>query len=138
MRRDRKSKIIATLGPASNSQEMIEKLFLAGVDVFRINMSHSSHEEMRKRHALIRKVEKIYNRPIGVLADLQGPKLRVGTFANDEEMLVAGEEFTFDQDETAGDKTRVYLPHPEIFGAVEIGHNLLINDGRIRVRGSGP
>jgi len=134
VRRERKSKIIATLGPASDSQEMIEKLFLAGVDVFRINMSHSSHDEMRRLHALIRKVEKTHNRPIGVLADLQGPKLRVGVFANDEETLVAGEEFTFDQDETPGDKTRVYLPHPEIFDAVEIGHNLLINDGRIRVQ----
>ncbi|VAV86473.1 Pyruvate kinase [hydrothermal vent metagenome] len=133
MRRKRKAKIIATLGPASNSQEMIEKLFLSGVDVFRINMSHSSHDEMRKRHGLIRKVEKKYNRPIGVLADLQGPKLRVGTFAEDEVLLVAGREFVFDQDETPGDKTRVYLPHPEIFDAAEVGHNLLINDGRIRV-----
>lgn len=133
MRRKRKAKIIATLGPASNSQEMIEKLFLSGVDVFRINMSHSGHDEMRKRHALIRKVEKKYNRPIGVLADLQGPKLRVDTFAEDEVLLVAGEDFVFDQDDTPGDKTRVYLPHPEIFDAVEIGHNLLINDGRIRV-----
>ena len=134
MRRNRKAKIIATLGPASNSQEMIEKLFLSGVDVFRINMSHSGHDEMRKRHALIRKVEKKYNRPIGVLADLQGPKLRVDTFAEDEVLLVAGEEFVFDQDPTPGDKTRVYLPHPEIFDAVGVGHNLLINDGRIRVR----
>ncbi len=134
MRRKRKAKIIATLGPASNSQEMIEKLFLSGVDVFRINMSHSGHDEMRKRHALIRKVEKKYNRPIGVLADLQGPKLRVDTFAEDEVLLVAGEDFVFDQDDTPGDKSRVYLPHPEIFDAVEIGHNLLINDGRIRVR----
>ena len=137
MRRERKAKIIATLGPASNSQEMIEKLFLSGVDVFRINMSHSSHDEMRKRHALIRKVEKKHNRPIGVLADLQGPKLRVGTFANDEELLEAGQDFVFDQNEESGDKTRVYLPHPEIFGAIEIGHNLLINDGRIRVRVTG-
>ncbi len=134
MRRKRKAKIIATLGPASNSQEMIEKLFLSGVDVFRINMSHSDHDEMRKRHALIRKVEKKYNRPIGVLADLQGPKLRVDTFADDEVLLVAGREFVFDQDPTPGDKTRVYLPHPEIFDAVEVGHNLLINDGRIRVQ----
>ena len=134
MRRKRKAKIIATLGPASNSEEMIEKLFLSGVDVFRINMSHSSHDDMRNSHALIRKVERKVNRPIGVLADLQGPKLRVGTFANDEEMLEAGQTFVFDQDETPGDKNRVYLPHPEIFDAIEIGHNLLINDGRIRVK----
>lgn len=134
MRRNRKAKIIATLGPASNSEEMIEKLFLSGVDVFRINMSHSSHDEMRKRHALIRKVEKKHNRPIGVLADLQGPKLRVATFAEDEVLLVAGDEFVFDENPAPGDKTRVYLPHPEIFSAVEVGHNLLINDGRIRVK----
>ncbi len=134
MRRKRKAKIIATLGPASNSEEMIEKLFLSGVDVFRINMSHSSHDEMRKRHALIRKVEKRHNRPIGVLADLQGPKLRVDAFAESEVLLVPEQEFVFDQDPTPGDSTRVYLPHPEIFGAIEIGHNLLINDGRIRVK----
>ena len=134
MRRKRKAKIIATLGPASNSQEMIEKLFLSGVDVFRINMSHSSHDEMRKRHALIRNIEKKYNRPIGVLADLQGPKLRVGTFEDDEVMLIADHEFVLDQDPTPGDSTRVYLPHPEIFDAVEIGHYLLVNDGRIRVK----
>lgn len=133
VRRNRNAKIVATLGPASNTEEMIEKLFLTGVDVFRINMSHSSHEEMRKLHALIRNVEKKHKHPIGVLADLQGPKLRVGTFIDKEVELVAGETFSFDQDETPGDVNRVYLPHPEIFKSVEIGHNLLLNDGRMRV-----
>ena len=133
MRRNRSAKIIATLGPASNSEEMIDKLFLSGVDVFRINMSHSSHEEMRKRHALIRKVEKKHGRPIGVLADLQGPKLRVGKFVRNEVLLVSGQTFIFDSDTSHGDTTRVHLPHPEIFKAIEIGHHLLINDGRLKV-----
>ena len=133
MRRERNAKIIATLGPASDTQEMIEKLFLAGVNVFRINMSHSSHDVMRKLHGLVRNVEKKHGRPIGVLADLQGPKLRIGTFADGEINLEAGQEFSFDMDETPGDLTRVCLPHPEIFQAVENGHDLLINDGRIRV-----
>ncbi len=133
MRRERNAKIIATLGPASDTLEMIEKLFLAGVDVFRINMSHSSHDDMRKLHGLIREVEKKHEYPIGVLADLQGPKLRIGTFADGEVTLVTGQEFSFDMDETPGDLTRVCLPHPEIFLAVEVGHDLLINDGRLRV-----
>jgi pyruvate kinase len=134
VRRKRNAKIIATLGPASDSVEMIEKLFLSGVDVFRINMSHSSHDSMREVYGRIRKVEKRHHRPIGILADLQGPKLRVGEFAEKEEQIVAGDEFVFDEDPTPGNAKRVYLPHPEIFSAVEVGHDLLINDGRLRVK----
>ena len=134
MRRNRKAKIVATLGPVSNSLEMIEKLFLAGVDVFRINMSHSSHEELTTRYRLIREVEEKYRRPIGILADLQGPKLRIGTFAEEEILLRPGKQFILDDDERPGNQDRVQLPHPEIFSAVSPGDQLLLNDGRIRVR----
>ncbi|MYM56094.1 pyruvate kinase [Thalassovita mangrovi] len=134
MRRFRNVKIVATLGPASNDYEMIRKLHEAGADVFRLNMSHGSHDEIRERHAIIRQVEKDLDSPIGILADLQGPKLRVGTFANDEEMLENGARFRLDLDETPGDVTRVCLPHPEIFQALEDGATLLVNDGKIRLK----
>ena len=97
---------------------MIARLFEAGADVFRINMSHTSHDAMRKLHGTIRAVEKEYGRPIGILADLQGPKLRVGTFTGDFVMLKKGETFTLDSDKTPGDEHRVYLPHPEILAAL--------------------
>ena len=115
MRRLRRTKIVATLGPASGNRDMIPKLFEAGADVFRINMSHSSHDRMRELVSLIRAAEQDYNRPIGILADLQGPKLRVGAFANTSVMLDNGAIFTFDTDTRAGDTNRVHLPHPEIF-----------------------
>ncbi|MEO1160660.1 MAG: pyruvate kinase, partial [Pseudomonadota bacterium] len=133
MRRQRQAKIIATLGPASETEDMIEKLFLAGVDVFRINMSHSDHPNLKARHDIIRRVEKKHSRPIAVLVDLQGPKLRIDTFATEEVTINAGDTFVLDMDETPGDETRVHLPHPEIFQAVKPGENLLLNDGRIRL-----
>ncbi len=133
MHRNRKVKILATLGPASSSPEMIEKLFVAGVDVFRINMSHTSHELLKTLHGTIRAVEEKVGRPIGILADLQGPKIRIGTFANKEVRINAGDTFTFDTDKTPGDATRVSLPHPEIFVAAKVGDCLLLNDGRLRV-----
>ncbi len=133
MHRKRKVKILATLGPASSSFEMIEKLFIAGVDVFRINMSHTSHELLKTLHGTIRAVEEKVGRPIGILADLQGPKIRIGTFANKEVRINAGDVFTFDTDKTPGDATRVSLPHPEIFVAAKVGDCLLLNDGRLRV-----
>ena len=133
MRRNRKVKILATLGPASASAEMIEKLFVAGVDVFRINMSHTSHALLNELHGSIRNVESKLNRPIGILADLQGPKIRIGTFKDKEVQIKAGDTFTFDTDETPGDNNRVYMPHPEIFASVKVGDFLLLNDGRLRV-----
>ena len=133
MRRNRSVKVIATLGPASSSPEMIEKLFLAGADVFRINMSHTSHKLLEELHGAIRKVEAKLNRPIGILADLQGPKLRLGTFKDGSARIAAGQTFTFDTDPKPGDETRVCLRHPEIFSAVKEGDNLLVNDGRLRV-----
>ena len=133
MRRTRKVKILATLGPASSSREMIEKLYLAGVDVFRINMSHTKHDMLRELHGHIRAVEEAVNRPIGILADLQGPKIRIGTFTNKEVKILAGQNFAFDTNVEPGDETRVYLPHPEIFAGAKVGENLLLNDGRLRV-----
>ncbi|MBU2981473.1 pyruvate kinase [Lentibacter algarum] len=134
MRRLRNVKIVATLGPASDDYAMIKALHEAGADVFRLNMSHGGHDEIRERHRIIREIERELDSPIGILADLQGPKLRVGTFAKPEEELVEGQAFRFDLDETKGDNTRVCLPHPEIFKALEDNTTLLVNDGKIRLR----
>ncbi|MFD1913309.1 pyruvate kinase [Halodurantibacterium flavum] len=134
MRRLRNVKIVATLGPASSTYETIRALFEAGADVFRLNMSHGSHDEIAARHAIIRQIEADMGRPIGILADLQGPKLRVGTFANGEEMLNAGAAFRLDLDPAEGDVNRVCLPHREIFEALEPGATLLVNDGKIRLK----
>lgn len=134
MRRRRDAKIIATLGPSSNNKETITRLFDAGIDVFRLNFSHGAHEDHAKTHALIREIEVERNRPIGILLDLQGPKLRVGTFANGSEHLEPGAHFTLDQDPTPGDATRAPLLHPEIFAALSPGAQLLINDGKIRLK----
>ncbi len=134
MKRHRNVKIVATLGPASSSYEVIRSLVEAGADVFRLNMSHGGHDEIRARHAIIRQIEEDLDTPIGILADLQGPKLRVGTFANGEEELVVGADFRLDLDEAEGDATRVRLPHKEIFDALEPGASLLVNDGKIRLR----
>ncbi len=133
MRRLRRAKIIATLGPASSDREMIAQLFAAGVDVFRINMSHTSHERMRELVAAIRAVEEGTGRPIGILVDLQGPKLRLGSFTGGAVQVKTGDSFVLDSDPAPGDATRAYLPHPEIFAAVEPGHTLLIDDGKVRL-----
>lgn len=133
MRRLRNVKIVATLGPASNDYEMIRALFEAGADVFRLNMSHGTHDDIRARHAIIRQVESDTGRPIAILADLQGPKLRVGTFDADSYDLADGDKFRLDLDATPGNATRVQLPHPEIFAALEPGASLLVNDGKIRL-----
>ena len=133
MRRRRKVKILATLGPASSEEAMIEKLFEAGADLFRINMSHASHDMMRTLITRIRAVEKRCGRPIGILADIQGPKLRVGKFANTKVTLVAGQTFTLDNNEELGDESRVFLPHPEILESVKPGDRLLIDDGKLHL-----
>jgi pyruvate kinase len=133
MRRLRRAKIVATLGPASSGADMIARLFEAGVDVFRINMSHTSQDRMRELVETIRGIERQSGRPIGVLVDLQGPKLRLGTFEDGAVTVANGDTFVLDSDPAPGDATRVYLPHPEIFAAVEPGHTLLIDDGKIRL-----
>lgn len=137
----KKTKQLATLGPASSSFEMIEKLFLAGADVFRLNFSHGEHAQKKELLDVIRSVERKYDHPIAVLGDLQGPKLRVGVFENpDGEFLAAGQSFRFDLDDTPGTNERVMLPHPEIIEASEVGHSLLIDDGKMKVTvtGTGP
>ena len=132
--RARQTKIVSTLGPATSTPEMIRKLFEAGADVFRLNFSHGTHEDHAQRLKYIRELEKEFGRPTCILADLQGPKLRVGKFANGHEMLAAGQTFRFDMQDVPGDATRVCLPHPEIFAALKVGANLLIDDGKLRVR----
>ncbi|MBT2130162.1 pyruvate kinase [Aliiroseovarius lamellibrachiae] len=134
MRRLRNVKIVATLGPASNDYDTIRALFEAGADVFRLNMSHGTHEEQRARHAIVRQVEKDLDRPICILADLQGPKLRCGTFAAGATEIEEGQPFRFDLDEAPGESHRVCLPHPEIFAALEVGSTLLVNDGKLRLK----
>jgi pyruvate kinase len=134
MRRHRNVKIVATLGPASNTYAMIRALHEAGADVFRLNMSHGAHPDIAERHAMIRQVEKDVGSPIAILADLQGPKLRVGVFAKGSEELEPGAAFRLDLDPAEGDSTRVQLPHKEIFDALEPGASLLVNDGKIRLK----
>ena len=133
MRRLRRAKIVATLGPASSDAGMIAKLFQAGADVFRINMSHTSQDRMRDLVTTIRGLEQDTGRPIGILVDLQGPKLRLGTFSGGQAMVAKGETFVLDSDPAPGDANRTYLPHPEIFAAVAPGHTLLIDDGKVRL-----
>lgn len=134
MRRHRNVKIVATLGPASRDYATIRALSEAGADVFRLNMSHGVHDDIAKLHATIRQIEQDLERPIAILADLQGPKLRLGTFARGEEELVEGQAFRLDLDESEGSATRVTLPHPEIFAALKPGSELLVNDGKIRLK----
>jgi pyruvate kinase len=133
MHRQRRVKIIATLGPASTSPDMIKRLFEAGADTFRINMSHLNRDDLAMRVAMIRECEKVVNRPIGILVDLQGPKIRVGMVA-DSTTLETGATFTLDQNPQEGNAVRACLPHADIFAAVHEGHELLIDDGKLRLR----
>ena len=133
MRRSRTAKIVATLGPASRAPDMIERLFEAGVDVFRLNFSHGTHAEHAACLSAIRAAEQRYERPIGVLLDLQGPKLRIGEVENDAAELQAGSTLRLDMDPAPGNAGRLGLPHPEIFAALEKGGILMLDDGRIRL-----
>jgi pyruvate kinase len=132
--RGRKIKILATLGPASRSPEMIEKLLLAGADAFRVNMSHGDHDTHRETIAAIRAVEKDVGRPVAILCDLQGPKLRVGQFKDGKAVIRHSGHFTFDRNPAPGDETRVCLPHPELFSVLKKGQRLLIDDGKLRLK----
>ena len=133
MRITRNAKIVATLGPASSDKDTVRQLFLAGVDVFRLNFSHGSAEDHRARFAIIRELEQETGRPIAILADLQGPKLRVGTFADGPVMLAEGKSFRLDLDPAPGNVRRASMPHPEIFAALVPGAELLLDDGRLRL-----
>ncbi|MDY0884166.1 pyruvate kinase [Dongia soli] len=134
MRRQRKAKIVATLGPSSTTHEQIEALFRAGADIFRLNLSHGSHDDHRTRYEIIRTIEADLGRPIGVLVDLQGPKLRVGTFAEGAVQLKNGAKFRFDLDTAPGNDKRAPLPHPEILSALHPDTNLLLDDGKLRLK----
>jgi len=134
MHRRRRSRILATLGPASSTLERIRELAQAGADVFRLNFSHGTHADHAERYRQIRQVEAELGRPIGVLMDLQGPKLRVGRLAGGKVTLTAGQAFRLDLDPAEGDASRAGLPHPEIFAALEAGTELLLDDGKLRLR----
>lgn len=131
MKRTRRVKILATLGPSSSDESIIRKLYEAGADSFRINMSHSSHDAMRTLVKRIRNVEKSVGYPIGIVADLQGPKHRLGAFKDGKIKVAAGDIITFDNNRQPGDNTRVQLPHLEVLAALRPGHRLLIDDGRV-------
>ncbi len=133
MDRERQVKIVATLGPASSDRKTIKALYQAGADVFRLNMSHGTREEQRARYDIIRSVEAEVGRPIGVLADLQGPKIRCGTFADGPVELESGASFRFDSDPSPGTAERVCLPHPQVLEALGEGETLLVNDGKVRL-----
>ena len=132
--RSRSTKIVATLGPSSSSAEAIRSLFVRGADVFRFNYSHGAHEDHAKRMAIIREMEAEFSRPVAVMADLQGPKLRVGAFADGGVDLDPGQSFRLDLDETPGDNTRAPLLHPEIFSAIQEGDVLLVDDGKVSLK----
>ena len=132
--RGRKVKILATVGPASSDPEMLRKLFKAGVDAFRVNMSHGEHAVHAETIAAIRAMEKEFHHPIAIFCDLQGPKLRVGKFKNGRAVIRHSGHFTLDRNPALGDDTRVQLPHPELFGLLEKGQRLLINDGKIQLK----
>ena len=131
---DTHTKILATIGPSSATKEQLSKLIDAGADAFRVNFSHGTHAEHRERIKIIRSLEKEKGRLISILADLQGPKLRVGNFKEDKVLLKEGQKFTLDLDNTPGDETRVCLPHKEIFEALKPGEILLVNDGYIALK----
>jgi pyruvate kinase len=132
--RGRKVKILATVGPASSDPDVLRGLFKAGADAFRVNLSHGDHKTHARTIKAIRALEKEFNRPIAVLCDLQGPKLRVGTFTGGEAVIPHGHTFTLDRDPAPGNAKRVCLPHPELFQVLHAGQRLLINDGKIRLR----
>lgn len=128
---DTHTKILATVGPSTASREMLEELVLSGVDAFRFNFSHGTHEEHAERYNIVRELSKKYKHHLTVIADLQGPKLRIGTFKTDKVQLNAGQKFTLDMLDKPGDETRVTLPHKEIFDAIKVGDTLLLNDGNV-------
>ncbi len=132
--RRRRTKIIATLGPSSSDPDILGRLFETGADIFRLNFSHGTHEDHAARFAMIRALEERFDRPIGILADVQGPKLRVGRFMGGRAHLQTGQRFQLDLNPTPGNANRVTLAHPEIISAASIGTTLLLDDGKLRLR----
>src|SRR5215472_10526254 len=137
MHRNRRAKIVATVGPASNSPEMLKVLFLAGVDTFRLNFSHGTQADHAKVHAALRALETEVGRPIAILQDLQGPKIRVGTIRGGKITVAAGDKIRFVRSGSDGDASAIPLPHPEVFAAIVPNQDLLIDDGRVRARVTG-
>jgi pyruvate kinase len=133
-KRNRKTKIVATLGPASSTATMVRALYESGADVFRLNFSHGKHEDHEKRFNLIRDLERETGRPIGVFADLQGPKLRLGTFEKGEVHIERGMKIILDSNPAPGNDKRVYLPHPEILEALQVDSDILLDDGKVHLR----
>lgn len=134
IRRYRQTKIVATLGPASGEPDMMRKLFESGVDIFRLNFSHGDHEAHHKNVETARSLEKEFDRPLALMADLQGPKLRIGQFKEGSVPLKSGMAFRFDLEETLGDETRVQLPHPEVIETLKVGSEILLDDGKVRAK----
>ena len=134
MKRTRRVKILATLGPSSNTKEQIKNLFVAGADVFRINMSHASHDGMRDLVKVIRELEDELSHPIGILVDLQGPKLRLGKFKNDKIVIKSGDQITFDLDTAPGNNKRIQVPHPEILEGLAPGDRVMVDDGKVLLK----
>src|SRR5260221_8553422 len=128
MRRRRKTKIVATLGPASSTPRRIAALFNAGVDVFRINMSHTSHVLLGELHAAVRSLESESGRPIAILVDLQGPKIRLGTLAGGKHLLREGERVRLVRRVASERPNEIPIPHAEVFAALKERHGLLIDD----------
>jgi len=137
IRRYRQTKIVATLGPASGAPDKMRALFEAGVDVFRMNFSHGSHEDHRKNLETARMLEVEFDRPVAILADMQGPKLRIGRFEDDKIEIIEGQSFRFDLNDALGDTTRVQLPHPEVIEVMDVGSEILLDDGKVRVEVTG-
>lgn len=131
IRRNRHTKIVSTLGPSSDTYDQIKTLSLAGADVFRLNFSHGNHDEHQRRYDHIRRLEEKIGSPIAVIADLQGPKLRIGQFEQDQIELTEGQSLTLDLSDTPGDQTRVPFPHPEAMEVMEEGQRILLDDGRV-------
>ena len=134
MRRLRSAKIVSTLGPSSDTEMVIRSLFETGVDIFRLNFSHGTHEEHKNRIDMIRNLERDYNHPVGIIADLQGPKIRVSKFKNNKILLVEGSKFILDSEKNIlGDSSRVSISNPEIYPSLNIGTELLLDDGKLKL-----
>jgi pyruvate kinase len=131
--RRRNVKVLATLGPASATPEQMRALYEAGADAFRINMSHGTAAERAQLFAAVRGLEPLLGRPMTILADLQGPKIRIGRFAGTRIELEPGQRFRLDLDPAPGDVRRVEVPHPEVLGVLAPGHRLLLDDGKVQL-----
>jgi pyruvate kinase len=131
----RRTKVIATIGPSSDSPALVSRLIDAGVNVFRINMSHASHDEFRRRVAMVREAEKQHGITVGVIADLQGPKLRIGSLEGHKPVtLAAGQRLEITTAPVVGTAARVSTTYASLPKDVKPGDRVLLDDGRIELR----